>query len=77
MKRNPFKWHVVQLPNGMYAVRRLAYFPPLFWVYSDTDASGYTWTESKHVKNWCLIKEKDRAISLAMGLNSLPKVVWP
>lgn len=74
-KYNPFKWHVVQLPDGKYAVRKRVRWLPFMSVYADADFDGYVWCTRDYARTYAYVAGIDKAIKLAKFMNKT-KVVW-
>lgn len=71
---NPFRWHVVRLSNGRYAVRRVS---PFGWMYMDARGTD-TWTLYDHVVKYCCFDNSIDAIARCKGLRSDEvEHIWP
>lgn len=62
---NPFKPHIVQFPNGKYAVRR---WSVLMWEYKEhitfSDEEIFWWNAMEYVKKWCMVDTLEQAKAL-------------
>ena len=71
---NPFKPHIVQFPNGKYAIRKYG-FP--FWDYLDSSDLNYWWSTSSFVYKYCTFNTLEAAKkALDTGVAIKGKVVY-
>lgn len=54
---NPFKWHIVQLRSGKYAVRA---YRIVYWLYQDKK-DNYTWCSDSCVDSYCSCETLEQA----------------
>lgn len=71
---NPFRWHVIAVPDGTFAIRRLFIG---WWQYYDVP-DCYVWNGWRYGSKYCRIPNKERAIEVCKDLRTCGhKKVWP